>query len=69
MNFELTEEQLAIRDAVREFCEKEFTDELMRECCENEEYPWGLHRKAAKLGFIGIHFLFLGHGVCQRQCA
>jgi len=56
MNFELTEEQLAIRDAVREFCEKEFTDELMRECCEAEEYPWELHGKAAELGFIGIHF-------------
>lgn len=56
MNFELTEEQLAIRDAVNEFCKKEFTDELMRECCEKEEYPWKLHRKAAELGFIGINF-------------
>ncbi len=56
MNFDLTEEQIDIRDAVREFCEKEFTDELTRECRESEEYPWELSRKAAGLGFIGIHF-------------
>ncbi|UCH57584.1 MAG: acyl-CoA dehydrogenase family protein [Candidatus Bathyarchaeota archaeon] len=56
MNFDLTEEQIDIKDAVRDFCEKEFTDELMREYCEREEFPWELSRKAAGLGFIGIHF-------------
>ncbi len=56
MNFDLTDEQVDIRDAVREFCEKEFTEELMREYCESEEFPWELSRKAAGLGFIGIHF-------------
>jgi alkylation response protein AidB-like acyl-CoA dehydrogenase len=56
LNFDLTEEQIDIRDAVREFCEKEFTDELTREFRESEEYPWELSRKAAGLGFIGIHF-------------
>ncbi len=56
MNFDLTEEQIDIRDAVREFCEKEFTDELTREYRESEEFPWELSRKAAGLGFIGIHF-------------
>ena len=56
MNFDLTDEQVDIRDAVREFCEKEFTKELMREYCESEEFPWELSRKAAGLGFIGIHF-------------
>jgi acyl-CoA dehydrogenase len=56
LNFDLTEEQIDIRDAVREFCEKEFTDELTREYRESEEYPWELSRKAAGLGFIGIHF-------------
>ena len=56
MNFDLTDEQVDIRDAVREFCEKEFTKELMRKYCESEEFPWELSRKAAGLGFIGIHF-------------
>jgi acyl-CoA dehydrogenase len=56
LNFDLTEEQIDIRDAVREFCEKEFTDELTRKYRESEEYPWELSRKAAGLGFIGIHF-------------
>ncbi len=56
MNFDLTEEQIDIRDAVREFCEKEFTDQLTREYRESEEFPWELSRKAAGLGFIGIHF-------------
>ena len=56
MNFDLSDEQKDIRDAVREFCEKEFTDELTRECRGSEEFPWELSKKAAGLGFIGIHF-------------
>ncbi len=55
MDFELTEEQLEIKRAVREFCLKEFTDEVMRRYAESEEFPWDLYRKAAQLGFIGIH--------------
>ncbi len=53
MNFELTEEQMAIKNAAREFAEKEFTSELGRKYDENYEFPWELYRKAAKLGFIG----------------
>jgi alkylation response protein AidB-like acyl-CoA dehydrogenase len=53
MEFELTEEQLAIKNAAREFAEKEFTSELGRKYDENYEFPWELYRKAAKLGFIG----------------
>jgi alkylation response protein AidB-like acyl-CoA dehydrogenase len=56
VNFDLSEEQVEIKQAVREFCEKEFTEELMREGWESEEYPWELSKKAASLGFIGIHF-------------
>ena len=56
MNFELTDEQNDIKAAVREFCEKEFTDEVLNEYCKDEEFPWELSRKAAQLGFIGIHF-------------
>jgi len=53
VNFELTEEQKDIKNAAREFAEKEFTSELGRKYDENYEFPWELYRKAAKLGFIG----------------
>ena len=56
MNFELTEEQEEIRQAVREFAEKEFTPELSREYDRREEFPLDLYRKAAQLGFIGLNF-------------
>ena len=56
MDFKLTEEQLEIKSAVREFCLKEFTPELAMECDREEKFPWDLHRKAAQLGFVGIHF-------------
>ncbi|MGD2200968.1 MAG: acyl-CoA dehydrogenase family protein [Candidatus Bathyarchaeota archaeon] len=56
MNFELTEEQEEIRMAVREFAEKEFTPELAREYDQKEEFPFGLYKKAAQLGLIGLHF-------------
>jgi len=56
LRFELTEEQEDIRRAVREFCEKEFDPELARELDRKEEFPWELYKKAAELGFIGIHF-------------
>ena len=56
MRFTFTEEQEDIRQAVREFCEKEFDPELARELDKKEEFPWELYRKACELGFIGIHF-------------
>jgi alkylation response protein AidB-like acyl-CoA dehydrogenase len=56
MNFEFTEEQEEIRMAVREFAEKEFTPELAHECDEKEEFPMELYKKAAELGFVGLHF-------------
>ena len=55
MEFKLTEEQEAIRQAVREFCEKEFTEDVVKKYSEAEEFPWDLYRKACQLGFIGIH--------------
>ena len=54
-DFELTEEQLEIKRAVREFCEKEFTPELALECDVKEEFPMELYKKAAKLGFTTIY--------------
>ena len=56
MNFDLTEEQIAIKKAVREFCEKEFKPELALELDRKEEYPLELYRKAAKLGFTSMFF-------------
>jgi len=53
MEFELTEEQMDIKRAAREFAEKEFTSELGRKYDETYEFSWELYRKAAKLGFIG----------------
>jgi alkylation response protein AidB-like acyl-CoA dehydrogenase len=56
MNFELDEEQVDIQKAAREFCEKELTPELALEFDQKEEFPLGLYRKAAKLGFTGMRF-------------
>jgi len=39
MKFELTEEQMGIVNAVREFCAKEFKPELALELDKKEEYP------------------------------
>lgn len=54
MDFGLSEEQLEIKRAVRDFCEKEFKPELALELDQKEEFPMELYRKAASLGFVGI---------------
>ncbi|MEM3626867.1 MAG: acyl-CoA dehydrogenase family protein [Candidatus Bathyarchaeia archaeon] len=54
MDFKLNEEQLEIKRAVREFCEKEFTPELALEYDRKEEFPMNLYRKAAQLGFTSM---------------
>ncbi len=54
MEFKLSEEQLEIRRAVREFCENEFVPELALELDKNEKYPMELYKKAAKLGFTSL---------------
>lgn len=56
MNFELTEEQIAIKKAAKEFSEKELTPELALEFDEREEFPMKLYKKAAKLGFTSMRF-------------
>ena len=56
MKFELTEEQIGIKNAVREFCEKEFKPELALELDRKEEFPMELYKKAAKLGFTSMFF-------------
>ncbi|HDM26985.1 MAG TPA: acyl-CoA dehydrogenase [Candidatus Bathyarchaeota archaeon] len=54
-DFELTEEQLEIKRAVREFCEKEFKPEIALECDREEKFPMDLYKKAAELGFTSIY--------------
>ena len=56
MKFDFTEEQCNIKNAVREFCEKEFKPELALELDKKEEFPMELYRKAARLGFTSMFF-------------
>jgi len=54
MKFDLTEEQIHIKNAVKEFCEKEFKPEMALELDKKEEYPLDLYKAAAKLGFTSM---------------
>jgi alkylation response protein AidB-like acyl-CoA dehydrogenase len=54
MKFELTEEQIGIVNAVKEFCAKEFKPELALELDKKEEFPLELYKKAAQLGFTSM---------------
>jgi acyl-CoA dehydrogenase len=56
MDFELTEEQKGIQGAVRDFVRGEFKKEVIEELLDKHEYPVHIWKKAAELGFIGIHF-------------
>jgi len=56
MDFELTKEQKDIQQAVKDFVKCEFKKEVIDELIERHEYPVKIWKKAAALGFIGIHF-------------
>jgi alkylation response protein AidB-like acyl-CoA dehydrogenase len=56
VKFELSEEQMGIVNAVKEFCTKEFKPELALELDRKEEFPLELYRQAAKLGFTSMSF-------------
>lgn len=56
MDFELTKSQKEIQKAARDFAKGEFDKELALELDKNHEYPTQIWKKAAGLGFIGIHF-------------
>ncbi len=70
MDFELTREQQRIQQSVREFVKKEFKKEIIEELDEKHEYPVDIWKKAAELGFIGIHFpekySGMGYGVMEN---
>jgi alkylation response protein AidB-like acyl-CoA dehydrogenase len=53
MDFELTEEQRAIRDAARIFARQEVAPRA-RHIDEAAEFDWGLHRRMGELGFFGV---------------
>jgi len=56
MDFELSKEQKGIQKAIREFVKGEFKKEIILELDEKHEYPVDIWKKAAELGFIGIHY-------------
>jgi hypothetical protein len=55
LDFSLTEEQKAIRDAAREFAQREVSP-VVEEHDEAQKYPLAVMRKAAELGFLGVIF-------------
>jgi len=55
LDFALTPEQKAIRDAAREFARKEVSPHV-EEYDESQKYPLAVMKKAAELGFLGIIF-------------
>ncbi|WP_027003649.1 acyl-CoA dehydrogenase [Hugenholtzia roseola] len=53
MNFTLTEEQMAVRDAAREFAQKELLPEVI-ERDEEQRFPAEQIKKLGELGFMGM---------------
>lgn len=56
MDFELSKSQKEIQKAAREFAKGEFDKDLAIELEKKHEFPTKIWKKAAELGFIGIHF-------------
>jgi alkylation response protein AidB-like acyl-CoA dehydrogenase len=56
MDFELSKSQKEIQKAAREFAKGEFDKELALELDRKHEFPTKIWKKAADLGFIGVHY-------------
>ncbi len=56
MDFELTKSQKEIQKAAREFAKGEFDKDLALELDRKHEFPTKIWKKAADLGFIGVHY-------------
>jgi acyl-CoA dehydrogenase len=56
MDFELSKEQKGIQKAVREFVKGEFKKDVIQDLLEKHAYPEKIWKKAAELGFIGVHY-------------
>lgn len=70
MDFRLTEKQMGIKKAAREFAEREFPA-VAQKCDQNEEFPMDTWRKACKKGFVGmfIESKYGGAGYSWLECA
>jgi len=78
MDFELTQSQLEIQKAAREFAKGEFDRDLAHELEARHEFPKKIWEKAAELGFVGVHYPeeYSGQGlgvienilVCEEFC-
>jgi acyl-CoA dehydrogenase len=53
MDFDLTSEQEALRQAVRELCAR-FNERYWLEKEESHEFPWEFYRAVAEAGYIGV---------------
>ena len=56
MDFQLTDEQKDIQKAAKEFAQGEFDPDLALELDQTGKFPVSIWKKAARLGFIGIHY-------------
>jgi alkylation response protein AidB-like acyl-CoA dehydrogenase len=56
MNFELSDEQRDVQKAAKEFAQGEFDPDLVLELDRTSQFPESIWKKAAQLGFIGIHY-------------
>jgi alkylation response protein AidB-like acyl-CoA dehydrogenase len=56
MDFELTDEQKDIQKAAKEFAQGEFDPDLALELDQSGKFPVSIWKKAAQLGFIGMHY-------------
>jgi len=56
MDFNLSEEQKDVQKAAREFAQGEFDPDLALELDQKGKFPESIWKKAAQLGFIGIHY-------------
>ena len=56
MSYQLSKSQKEIQKAAREFAKGEFDKDLAYELDKNQEFPEKIWKKAADLGFIGMHF-------------
>jgi len=56
MDFNLSEEQKDVQKAAREFAQGEFDPDLALELDRKGKFPESIWKKAAQLGFIGIHY-------------
>jgi alkylation response protein AidB-like acyl-CoA dehydrogenase len=56
MDFQLTDEQKDIQKAAKEFAQGEFDPDLALELDQAGKFPESIWKKAAQLGFVGIHY-------------